>query len=245
MEIINKLAKVFTRNEFGLVDDPSVKYVFNEDGTINWRAMIAPEHLVPNKQNFERRGQPVPDKIDGLEDRDLIILLAGIKKNAALRGFTSVTYDVHSPSSDYVVATCTIKWIPNYESENREVTFSAIGDASPRNTSGFGAKYLGPIAENRAFVRCVRNFLKINIVSQEEIGGADVTEENPLPANSCVDPYSLLEKTMSEKKVTFVQMKKKLVAEGFEGAEAFEKIKDIPRNKTYDLISRLKAIEAK
>ena len=76
---------------------------------------------------------------------------------------TNVRYEVTSPSPAYVVATCSIDWIPNYETEDRAVTFSAIGDASPHNTQSFAKFFLGPIAENRAFVRCVRNFLKINI----------------------------------------------------------------------------------
>ena len=130
---------------------------FNEDGTVNWRKMVKEEFLVPNKQRTQETD------VSKLEDYQLIILLGGIKELAQIRGYTNVRYEVTSPSSDYVVATCSIDWIPNYETEDRNVTFSAIGDASPSNTQSFAKFFLGPIAENRAFVRCVRNFLKINI----------------------------------------------------------------------------------
>src|ERR1017187_4253624 len=54
--------KKFERNEYGLICDGSVSYVYNEDGTINWRKMIRPQFLVPNKQFFEKKGLPVPER---------------------------------------------------------------------------------------------------------------------------------------------------------------------------------------
>jgi hypothetical protein len=121
-----------------------------------------------------------------------------------------------------------------------EVTFSAIGDASPNNTSSFAKFFLGPIAENRAFVRCVRNFLKINIVGQDEMGNVKVMDE-PEPDNPS-DPRYLLQRVMKEKGVTFEQVKKKLVKEGFENAEHLSAIEDIPKNKIFELIERLKKV---
>jgi hypothetical protein len=142
------------------------------------------------------------------------------------------------PTNDYVVAVCTIDWIPNYENQGcngiSPVTFSAIGDAHERNTSGFGKNYLGPIAENRAFVRAVRNFLKINIVSQEEIGGPNQNEGG--------DDLALtkLRETMTEFGVTFDLVKKKLIEQKVEGAENFTSIEDVPRFKQFELIERIR-----
>src|SRR5581483_2754927 len=116
--------KQFKRNEFGLIFG-ATNYVYNEDGTINWRKMIKPEFLTPNKQYFQRFNKKIPESIEGLEDKELLILLGGIKDLAQTRGFTSVTYTVTSPSKDYVVATCEIRWIPNYETNHDAVTFSA------------------------------------------------------------------------------------------------------------------------
>ena len=151
-----KKLKKIERSADGLLKN--VDYIFTEDGLIDWRKMVKEEHLVPNKDRTSETD------VTKLKDYQLIILLGGIKELAQIRGFTNVSYTVTSPSPDYVVATCHISWIPNFETEDREVTFSAIGDASPNNTKSFAKFFLGPIAENRAFVRCVRNFLKINML---------------------------------------------------------------------------------
>lgn len=157
---------LWKRNEHGLLE--SVDYEFNQDGSVNWRAMISPEHLYPNKDHFEMRKMPVPDSIDGLEDNQLLIKLGGIKELAKLRGFHNLTYDIYESSDDRVVTQCMINWIDNYES-NGSQTFSSIANATVHNTNGFAAKFLECIAENRAFVRAVRNFLGIHIVGADEI----------------------------------------------------------------------------
>ena len=228
--------KVFKRNEFGLIDDESIKYIFNEDGrSVNWRKMIKPEHLVPNKQNFERFGKTVPKSIEGLEDRDLLILLPGIKELAQIRGFSAVRHLPVSPTNDYVVSACTIDWIPNFETENRAISFSAMGDASPFNTTNFAKLYLAPIAENRAFVRAVRNVLKINIVSQEELGGTPSQEQDSVDSSS-----SLLKDTMTQKGISFEKIKDTLIKESFEGAVNLTKVEDIPKVKQFELVERIK-----
>tara|TARA_Y100001938_G_scaffold151221_1_gene247805 strand:- start:14114 stop:14821 length:708 start_codon:yes stop_codon:yes gene_type:complete len=220
------------RDESGLITQPKIEYVFNEDGTVNWRKMVKEKFLVSNKQRTQETD------VSKLEDHQLIILLGGIKELAQIRGYTNVRYEVTSPSSDYVVATCSIDWIPNYETEGRPVTFSAIGDASPQNTQSFAKFFLGPIAENRAFVRCVRNFLKINIVAQEELGNTKIFEEES--QSSQTDPKYLLENVMKEKNVTFKQIKIKLASEGLTDADSYEGIEDIPKPKVFELIERIK-----
>ena len=204
----NKIKKV-VRDKDGLV--PDIEYIFTEEGLIDWRKMIKPEYLVANKDSSKGETD-----ISKLKDWQLIILLGGIKELAQIRGYTNVTYDVVSPSSDYVVATCNITWRPNYETEGQEVVFSAIGDASPNNTSGFGRSFLAACAENRAFVRCVRNFLRINIVSKEELsaGGGSYEQRNQQTNSS--DPKSLLEDLMRKKKVSFDMIKTKLDKEDYD-----------------------------
>jgi hypothetical protein len=232
---VNVPPKLFKRNEHGLLEDPTIKYVFNEQGFIDWRKMIKPEFLVPNKQVFQRYNKPVPETTDGLQDNELLILLGGLKELAQIRGYEAVLpYKVVSPSSDYVIATASIIWIPNYETEGRTVQFSAIGDASSTNTNGFGRNYLGPIAENRAFVRAIRNFLRINIVSQEEIGGT-VTQE-PIEDTS----NNMLQEQMNKYGITFDSIKKKLIEENVKNAESFKAISDIPRFVQFELVERIK-----
>lgn len=229
------LMRRLTRGEDGLVNNELINYVFNEDSTVNWRKMVKQEYLVPNRQRTKETD------VTKLEDRDLLILLGGIKELAQIRGYTDVSYEISAPSPEYVVAVCKIKWTPNFETEGKEVVFSAIGDASPFNTNSFARLFLGPIAENRSFVRCVRSFLKINIVSQEEIGGAKTTEEAPSAQaqDNIADPRSKLEKLMLEKDVSFSVIKKKLSDEKVEGADAFSSVQDVPRLQVFELIERL------
>jgi len=157
----------YKRNELGLIE--GVEYKFNEDGSINWRAMIKPEHLYPNKDWFETRKLQVPDSIEGLGDHQLLVKLAGIKELARLRGFLDVQFKIETISSHYATAVCSIRWMPNYESDGNAQTFTSTANATSENCSGFGIKFLEPIAENRAFVRSVRNYLNIHIVGDDEI----------------------------------------------------------------------------
>ena len=230
--------KKIDRNEDGLIN--GVDYIFTDDGLIDWRKMVKSDHLVPNKDRTSETD------VTKLKDYQLIILLGGIKELAQIRGYTDVKYDVVSPSSDYVAATCTIRWKPNYETEGESVVFSAIGDASPHNTNSFARNFLGPIAENRAFVRCVRNFLKINIVGKEELGGADApptaTNTSMATSDTSMDPRSMLQAVMNEKGVSFEKLKSKLGSEGFEEVES---LNDIPKLKTFELIERLKKVKLK
>ena len=230
--------KKIDRNEDGLIN--GVDYVFTDDGLIDWRKMVKPEHLVPNKDRTSETD------VTKLKDYQLIILLGGIKELAQIRGYTDVKYDVVSPSSDYVVATCTISWKPNYETEGEVVVFSAIGDASPHNTNSFARNFLGPIAENRAFVRCVRNFLKINIVGKEALGGADAppgsTNGSSQMSDTSMDPRSMLQAVMNEKGVTLEKIKTKLSSEGFDDISSLD---DIPKLKTFELIERLKKVKTR
>ena len=68
---------IYKRNEHGLLEN--VDYVFNEDGSIDWRSMIKPEFLYPNKGWFDARNKPIPNTIEGLDDKQLLIMLGGIK----------------------------------------------------------------------------------------------------------------------------------------------------------------------
>jgi hypothetical protein len=223
--------KTLKRNQFGLLEEPPIPYIFNEDGYVNWRKMIRPEFLVPNKQRTQETD------ITKLEDKDLLILLGGIKELAQIRGFTCVSYDVPEASPNYVIASCYINWIGNYETSNVDVSFQALADASPDNTQSFARNYLAAIAENRAFVRCVRNFLKINIVGQEEIG-VKVIEE-PMSDNP-MSPATVLYNLMKEKNISFEQIQKRLIKDKYEKAEEVTSINDLSKPKIFELIERIK-----
>lgn len=158
---------LYSRDEHGLLSN--VDYIFNDDGSVNWRAMIKEEHLFPNRSWFESRGKDCPRSIEGLEDHQLLIKLGGIKELAKLRGFQNVSYTFERCEEGHVAVICGINFLPNYETAGNEVYFEDAANATLNNTSNFATKFLETIACNRAFVRAVRNFLNVHIVGDDEI----------------------------------------------------------------------------
>lgn len=193
------------RDERGLLN--GVNFIFNKDGTVNWRAMVNPAHLYPNKDWFTRRNQTVPETADGLRDEQLLIKLGGIKEVAKLRGYYSVHFLFPKLERDYVVASCTINWISNFETnvnpaadEWNAISSMDVANATFENTDGFGQKFLETIAANRAFVRTVRNYLGIHIVGEDEIakGNGAKAAASAVDGSADVSPQSILSKKFSE-----------------------------------------------
>lgn len=232
------------RDEFGLIE--GLVYKFKDEGRrVDWRAMVPEKYLVPNRQYFERMNLPLPASNEGLEDKQLLILLDGIKYLADLRGYEYISYDIDS-NVDRTTIACKIQWTANYETEFHSKISSGVGDASFQNTSGFGNLFLGPIAENRAFVRAVRNFLKIEILGKDEVDGVKMENANSNPNVASTPTESQENKEVSsckalmkKKKVTFDLLKSKLVAEGVPGAETFTCVEDLPKPILFNMIERL------
>ncbi len=224
-----EVATKFFRNSAGLLGH--VEYKFETGGKIDWRKMVLPEFIVPNSQKTDETD------VSKLEDSDLLILLAGLKNLADLRGYTSVEFRPVTAHDSYCCVVCKINWISNYETGGREVSFEAMADASPNNTEDFGKYYLAAIAENRAFARCVRNFLRINIVSKEEIGKSSGKKRKPKDNTQHV---AILAKLMEEKGINFDIIKEKLKGENYPDAESIVSLEDISKEKLFDLIDRLK-----
>ena len=178
----------FCRNEFGLLNE--VAYEFDKDGSVNWRSMIKDEHLFPNKSWFDLRKKDVPRTIDGLKDHQLLIKLSGIKELAKLRGFSDVSYEVVKCQPDHVAVICKVTFLPNYETGSKAVTFQDMANATLNNTSSFAQKFLETIACNRAFVRCVRNFLQVHIVGDDEIDKSDSSQSIAPKSKSKGNPLS-------------------------------------------------------
>jgi len=196
------------------------EFKYNENGTINWRAMVKPEHLYPNKDWFELRNKPVPESIEGLADNQLLIKLGGLKELAKLRGYNQVSYEVIKCERDYVVVKCKIHWkalmdaVPSMVILEDPCAFEDMANATLENTNDFCAKFLETIATNRAFVRCVRNYLGINIVGDDEIDKSKNKISSYEGSESTIvniTPQGLLKK----------QAKDKLNCESFEEFKTF------------------------
>ena len=186
---------IYNRDKHGLLN--CVEYAFNEDGSVNWRAMVNPKHLYANKGWFEAKKKAIPSSIEGLSDSQLLISLSGIKALAKLRGFHSVDYDVSHPFENHVTSRCSINWEANYETIGA-VRYSECANATSDNTNVFCDKFLETIACNRSFVRCVRNFLNIYIVSEEEIDMSPEKMAEPNDSRSEITPQGTLKKIVNQ-----------------------------------------------
>jgi hypothetical protein len=230
----------FKRNESGLIE--GIEYAYTENGLIDWAKMLKKEHLFVLRENeskvLETYGKPSRElDLTQIDRKYVCILLSGIRYLAYLRGFTKVSQQVnHVHSSGSAVlsctCTCTIDWMPNFESSNLAVSYSDVAGANGQNVDGFSAKYIESIAANRAYVRAVRGFLNVAIVAKDEIGGA----QNQIPEAEPIgnDVHAALQSKLNQKKWTLDMLKKALKKPvhmkrlGEVNPDQWNSIKDIP-----------------
>jgi hypothetical protein len=236
---------IFKRDEKGLLENKN--YEFTEDGLVNWRKMIDSKYLVPNLSKFPAGTENKSLNINSLEDSQLLILLGGIKDLANIRGYSKVQYSVFNCTQNHVAVSCKITWIPNFETDGREVEFESLADAHLDNTKSFAKDFLMAIAENRAFVRSVRNFLRINILGSDELGDSKNgqntivhTESGVEPQVSASHPANVLKDAMTKANLSFEKMKETLIKEGVAEAETWNSINEIPHKIIFSLIQRIK-----
>jgi hypothetical protein len=83
--------------------------------------------------------------------------------------------------------------------------FEDMANATLNNTSSFATKFLETIACNRSFVRCVRNFLNVHIVGDDEIDKSNNTQQNltqretEAQSNSDISPAGILASLAKDK----------------------------------------------
>lgn len=198
-------------------DKPKSVYPRKPDGSVNWRALVQPAHVYVKKGDEAKvataLGVTPQDIKEGkydttrVEDKHLVIRKAGLIELARIRGYTSASPEVKHSSLDYVVVQTHIHW-KAFEDQDAVVT-GGVGEASGGNTSSFMRVYLAAAAENRAFSRAVRQFLNIDIVSADELGGNGVEPETDSGTSvaSSLSPQGVLQKTVDEAKSSFDKIK--------------------------------------
>ena len=192
----------------------------------------------------------------GLRDDQLLIKLAGIKEVAKLRGYSRVSFLFPKLEKDYVVATCNIDWITNFETTNpmegvddwNANGFMDVANATYDNTDGFGQKFLETIAANRAFVRAVRNYLGIHIVGEDEIAKGNGAKASAAAVDGAADisPQGILSKKFAEAQGgEFAEFKEwlrtlwKSEAYRNESAKEWKSWSDVPAKEARALIKHL------
>ena len=243
--------KVISRNQYGLLN--GVDYIFKEDGTVDWKAMIPKKYFVLNSQRAneiqEITGKPIEEvSVEEVEDRHLLLLLPGVKYIAAVRGYSKVEYSEPSigPNGEVAVA-CKITWKGNYETEMWDVVFTGLGDATTNNAKPIGnVYYLTAFAENRAFLRCVKNFLQISVLNSEEILDAkQVTPKNAESDSNSVLGTKPIDTLLSKCKklgitwLSLTELAEKCKTELSSDYTQWKTYKDIPGRDIYILIGKI------
>lgn len=243
-QVINQIKKI-ELDDNGLIK--GFNYVFDENGKINWRLMVPIEYLYVNPSNKAKMEKkygkpydslnPVGDKI---EDIDLVITLGGLKYLLKIHRYKSVKFNIKESGEDYASVNCEILFCGNYDSLGQDILYSENACAHSGNTTNFAKQYLLEMATNRAFARCIRSYLNINIVSREELGSADIQEE---PKNNNLGKQiSLLEELMDKKKVSFKIIEDKL-RQSEKWNDKYKSVKDLPPEIIFEYLTRLKNYE--
>ncbi len=173
-EPINQPVRFKRDPDTGLVVGHTYKYT--PDGRIDWRADVPTKYLYVANEYRDRvvkeQGKALSD-IDILAVKDdwLRIRVGGINHLAHLRGVRSCVYPHMLTRDGYAGVSCEIEFIPNIESDMMPETWSSMASATLRSVDKQFTPYLETFAENRAFTRCVKRALQINILSDIEIGG--------------------------------------------------------------------------
>lgn len=238
------------RNNQGLLNN--IEYKFFPDGRVNYRAMLKAEHLYVKASEKERVeklfGKPLSEiDVTTLDDKYLIINLAGIKYLANLRGYTKVNPQVSYVSEQKCVVTTTIDWIPNFESSFCHISYGDVASASLSSVSDSYRIYLESIAANRAFVRAVRNFLGINVVADQELKDSkspSIENSEDSPFEQSFSPSSNLANCVKEKGGNFLEFKSQVITKGVKdlksNPENWQNWEDIPPGDVYILLTLIK-----
>ena len=232
------------RDDKGLLVNTT--YVFKDDGSIDWKRMIPQNYLVINKEYFERKQMQIPDSVEGLDDKQLLILLGGIKELAKIRGLREVQKRVVESGPDRAVVICRVEFIPNYETNGAPLIYEEVANATLANTNSFSQLFLETIASNRAFVRAVRNALRIDIVGSDELSTFQVDNADAESAGAA-EPWVVLRETAKRASLkaypsgfkTFEDFKQALIAKKVEGADEWNDWKEVPSGACFKLIGLL------
>jgi hypothetical protein len=160
------------RDEDGLIIGYPYKYT--PDGRIDWRALVDRRFLfvIDTKRDAvtKAQGKPIDEcDLSLVDERWLRIKQGGFNQLLNLRGYSRLEYHSLSATDTKAAVVCVIELIGNYETQGYPVVASAIASACTRSMNVQFMPYLETFAENRAFARCVKRALQLNILSEDEI----------------------------------------------------------------------------
>lgn len=181
------------------------------NGIVDWRNLISQKHILLNRKKFADIGirvealskEETNHYKNTVEPEFLMISLAGFRELAKKRGYDACSTNLVYCDADMYVFRTTLHFLPNDEEPNG-VLFDGIGGANLSNVNVAFAPYLPAIAENRAFVRAVRNYFGI-----ETLGWDEVKTDGEVKVNDAIPfgPHVTLKGKMDSKGVDFEGLK--------------------------------------
>lgn len=210
-----EVVKESMRDERGLLK--GIEYTFTDLGFVDWRKCVKPEYIVLNRVAMAKAG--VDTKLLSAEETNKYLLevpedktlikLAGFRDLLRVRGFTRVDQKLIS-TNDGVMCECSITFSPNFETDYKESTYTGVAGAAPSNVAPEFSQFLPAIASNRAFGRCVREFLGIETVMLEEMNPNEEVKVADAPNN----PIKFVKDKCNEKGISFDTLLKDLNGRG-------------------------------
>lgn len=162
------------RNVDGLID--GITYPVDENGFINWQGMFKPEHCYPKdakaKEEIETRfnknfNKLTEEELFKVSPRQYLVTLAGINYLAWLRGIKSSIPQSPIVTQNEVTSVWVVEFIPNCE-DVTGITVAGQASASLYSVSGAFQLHLAALAGNRAYIRAVRQALRIESLGKDE-----------------------------------------------------------------------------
>ncbi len=164
----------FKRDEDGLI--PGFPYRYTADGRVDWLAIALADRrylfVIRSKEDavVKAQGKPIGEcDLSLVNEKWLRIRQAGFNYLLNARGYRSIQYHSLVANDGKAAVVCEMELIGNYETDGYPVICSALASASTRSMDTQMLPYLEAFAENRAFARCVKRALQINVLSEDEI----------------------------------------------------------------------------
>lgn len=181
--------------------------------------------------------EEVEEKLLEVGDEAKVVLLAGFKSVAHMRGLEQIKFEPLKLEKDYVVVKCTLVFTPE---EGMPLVSEGLANSTSENTSYPFSMYLESMAENRAFIRAVRHGLNINIVGYEEIYGKS-SGDNGLSGfdddGSILGPNETLKKIVEAKNKTIGDLRVFLDKKGYNKLEeSMKDFSDIPAEVCLEIV---------
>lgn len=241
---------VISKNHEQAADKPA------NDGAFDWKSLIPKKYFYINpnlppgviKMIETKHGCSINEinleEANDIDDSHLILTMRGIKYVARLHGFSEVTYRYPVVQPNFVVATCRITFLANPASGNRVVTFEDSASATRENTNDMGYRYIVETATNRAFCRCVRNFLGINVVTNIELmNDAEASTSLEVEDEQYSGPYQILFNKMESYRISFETLINALVeANKIPADHGYKSLRSLPPRLVFTCLQTVEAL---